>query len=205
MRHCRPPSSCRWEGGFIFNAAPTGANGSIWWSGSAALPIRKICFQPGRFEIRLVPGKPVFLTAFDGGAQTEHGHNVIGGSGGEAERRMGLAASSESLEGHLARKGSAFCPEARWRPWRDGGLPLVRIGGRDTLYRAARPGPSMPEGPKRVRMCCSAFPPSGTGSSPPSSPPTATTPTTRRTPPLWYVWAAAADALGAAGSEKAGP
>ena len=51
-------------------------------------------FQPGQFEIRLVPGKPVFLTASTEALQTEHGHNVIGEIWRrEVERRMGLALS----------------------------------------------------------------------------------------------------------------
>ena len=97
-------------------------------------------FQPGQFEIRLVPGKPVFLTASTEALQTEHGHNVIGGIWRrEAERRMGLAASSESLEGLLAREGERFLVR---RP--DGGLGVTAgyhwfgSWGRDTLI--ALPG-----------------------------------------------------------------
>ena len=97
-------------------------------------------FQPGQFEIRLVPGKPVFLTASTEALQTEHGHNVIGEIWRrEVERRMGLAASSESLEGHLAREGERFLVR---RP--DGGLAVTAgyhwfgSWGRDTLI--ALPG-----------------------------------------------------------------
>ena len=82
----------------------------------------------------------MFLTASTEALQTEHGHNVIGGIWRrEAERRMGLAASSESLEGHLAREGERFLVR---RP--DGGIGVTAgyhwfgSWGRDTLI--ALPG-----------------------------------------------------------------
>ncbi|MFR7887054.1 MAG: amylo-alpha-1,6-glucosidase [Bilophila wadsworthia] len=78
-------------------------------------------------------------------------------------------------------EGSAFCrrPDGGLA---DGGLPLVRSWGRDTLI--ALPGLTFYAGrPEEGTDVARPRPPSGTGSSPTSSPPTATTPTTRRTPP----------------------
>ena len=181
MRHCRP-CSCRWRAASSSTPLPTGASmWSIWWSRSAALPIRKICFS--RASSRSVPGLfPHRLTEVPR-RSTAQCHRRFWRR--EVERRMGLAASSESLKAILP-EGSAFCPEARWRPCRDGGLPLVRIVGRDTLI--ALPGLTFYAGrPRRghgraARLLGSAV---RDGSSPTSSPPTATTPLQLgRTPPL---------------------
>ena len=136
-----PPLFMQVEGGFIFNAAPDWCfNVEYLVERERGFAYQEDLFQPGRFEIRLVPGKPVFLTASTEALQTEHGHNVIGGIWRrEAERRMGLAASSESLEGHLAREGERFLVR---RP--DGGLGVTAgyhwfgSWGRDTLI--ALPG-----------------------------------------------------------------
>ncbi len=128
------------EGGFIFNAAPDWCfNVEYLVERERGFAYQEDLFQPGQFEIRLVPGKPVFLTASTEALQTEHGHNVIGEIWRrEVERRMGLAASSErSGRPSCPGRGALSCPEARWRPCRDGGLPLVRIVGAGYAYRAA--------------------------------------------------------------------
>ena len=136
-----PPLFMQVEGGFIFNAAPDWCfNVEYLVERERGFAYQEDLFQPGQFEIRLVPGKPVFLTASTEALQTEHGHNVIGEIWRrEVERRMGLAASSESLEGHLAREGERFLVR---RP--DGGLAVTAgyhwfgSWGRDTLI--ALPG-----------------------------------------------------------------
>ncbi|MFQ8887333.1 MAG: amylo-alpha-1,6-glucosidase [Bilophila wadsworthia] len=107
----------------------------VFGGAGARLAYQEDLFQPGQFEIRLVPGKPVFLTASTEALQAEHGHNVIG----EVWRRKSNAAwgwrpPSESLEGHLAREGERFLVR---RP--DGGLAVTAgyhwfgSWGRDTL------------------------------------------------------------------------
>ncbi len=97
-------------------------------------------FQPGVFDIRLVPGKPVYLTASTEAIRTAHGQDVIGAIWRqEAERRLEKARSTETLEGHLAHEGEKCLIR------RSGGEPAVVAGyhwfgswGRDTLI--ALPG-----------------------------------------------------------------
>lgn len=137
-----PPLFMQVEGGFIFNAAPDWCfNVEYLVERERGFAYQEDLFQPGQFEIRLVPGKPVFLTASTEALQTEHGHNVIGEIWRrEVERRMGLGGLlGESGRPSCPGRGALSCPEARWRPCRDGGLPLVRIVGAGYAYRAARP------------------------------------------------------------------
>lgn len=82
--------------------------------------------------------------------QTSVPHRFDGGApdGARAQRhRRDLAAGSRTphgvggLLGESGRpscpgRGAFSCPEARWRPCRDGGLPLVRIVGAGYAYRA---------------------------------------------------------------------
>ena len=117
-----PPLFMQVEGGFIFNAAPDWCFNVEYLVEQGALAYQEDLFQPGQFEIRLVPGKPVFLTASTEALQTEHGHNVIGEIWRrEVERRMGLTASSgESWKAILPGKGERFLVR---RP--DGGAVTV--------------------------------------------------------------------------------
>ena len=174
------------------------------------MPIRKICFSRAEFGIRLVPGKPVFLTASTEALQTEHGHNVIGEIWRrEVERRMGLAASSGgSGRPSCPGRGALSCPEARWRPCRDGGggYHWFRIMGAGYAYRIASPDLLCRKARKREhgRLCSASVPPSRDGLIPQRL--------LRRRQPrlqlggrpsLWYVWAVTADAFKAApGSER---
>ena len=111
-----PPLFMQVEGGFIFNAAPDCCfNVEYLVERERGFAYQEDLFQPGQFEIRLVPGKPVFLTASTEALQTEHGHNVIGEiPRREVERRMGLAASRRVWKAILPGKGAFSCPEARW-------------------------------------------------------------------------------------------
>ena len=59
-----PPLFMQVEGGFIFNAAPDWCfNVEYLVERERGFAYQEDLFQPGQFEIRLVPGKPVFLTA----------------------------------------------------------------------------------------------------------------------------------------------
>ena len=105
-----PPLFMQVEGGFIFNAAPDWCfNVEYLVERERGFAYQEDLFQPGQFEIRLVPGKPVFLTASTEALQTEHGHNVIG----EIWRRESNAAwgwrpPRRVWKAILPGKGSAF-------------------------------------------------------------------------------------------------
>ena len=137
-----PPLFMQVEGGFIFNAAPD------WCFNVEYLVERERGFA---YQEDLVSAGPVRDQACS--RQTSVPHRFDGGApdGARAQRhRRGLAAGSRTphgvggLLGESGRpscpgRGALSCPEARWRPCRDGGLPLVRIVGAGYAYRAARP------------------------------------------------------------------
>lgn len=125
------------EGGFIFNAAPDWCfNVEYLVERERGFAYQEDLFQPGQFEIRLGSRQTSVPHRFDGGAPdgARAQRHRRGLAAGKSNARMGLAASSESLEGHLAREGERFLVR---RP--DGGFAVTAgyhwfgSWGRDTL------------------------------------------------------------------------
>ncbi len=133
-----PPLFAQIQGAFEFFPSPA------WYKNFEYLaehergyPSQEDLFQPGLFEITLVPGKPVLLAA---GVEELSGGSLDALWKAETTRRNPLRlAASRSIAGHLRREGARFLTlEPDGRPAVIAGYPWFDAWGRDSLI--ALPG-----------------------------------------------------------------
>lgn len=137
-----PPLYMQTQGDAVFNPEPDWyRNVEYMVEQERGFDYQEDLFQPGIFEIRLAPGKPVFLTASTEALDISHRQRKLVESlwQEEAERRTEVAREAETLEGHLAHEGEKFLVRrASGEPAVVAGYPWFGAWGRDTLI--ALPG-----------------------------------------------------------------
>lgn len=104
------PCLCRWRAASSSTPLPTGASmWSIWWSGSAALPIRKICFSRAGSRSGLFPANLCSSPLRRRRSRRSTGTTSSAGSGGgKPNAAWGWRPPRRVWRATLPGKGSAF-------------------------------------------------------------------------------------------------